>query len=88
MCFRIVLQIGLLLSLVALAICDHPYYEKIQAEPVEQKEPAHYKFGYEVNDPHTGDYHAQYEVADGKAVKVGSYKIFIFLQLNFSHKFL
>ncbi|CAH1164342.1 unnamed protein product [Phaedon cochleariae] len=40
----------------------------------EEYAPAHYSFGYEVNDPHTGDVHGQQETREGDVVK-GSYSL-------------
>lgn len=42
---------------------------------VEHHEPANYKFGYAVKDPHTGDHKEAWEARDGDVVK-GSYSLY------------
>lgn len=49
---------------------DNPHYVK----HVEYDEPAHYEFGYDVHDDHTGDYKSHTEKRDGNTVS-GRYEV-------------
>lgn len=54
----------------AVKYIDHPHY----AKHVEYDEPAHYEYGYDIADHHTGDYKSHTEKRDGNTVH-GRYEV-------------
>lgn len=54
----------------AVKYVENPHY----AKHVEYDVPAHYEYGYDVNDPHTGDVKSHSEKRDGNTVH-GRYEV-------------
>ncbi|CAH1401831.1 unnamed protein product [Nezara viridula] len=48
---------------------DHGHHGGHHGHDIDYHAPAHYKFEYDVHDPHTGDVKSQHETRDGDKVK-------------------